>query len=236
MTVTETETGTMEKESKLDKATFETKAKTPEQESKVSSEEKIYTESQHEAIVHSLKSEHGRLLKEVEAERDSLKSQIMTKSNELEDVQADIGTLEKKIEDMSSDDPAKFDAVKELKALRQERRDLNTKLRGLDTREQQLTEREKKVNSFELEVLFETVADEYEDGDAARLKKAVSVFENPTEEQVRSIAESFWNKKAVVEEPKTPRPFGAITQGGGKSFKDASADDKLTEGFKQVNK
>ena len=218
--VTETKAGTMTEVKERAKATSEKEVKTPSSESRVSStdeEPKLYTQKQHEELVHAIMSEQGRKVKEVEVERDSLKAQIQTKETELQDNTEDIKRLEEKLDDLTKDDPDRFNVIKELKAARDERRQLKTRLSTLDDRETKLNEREKRVNSFEREVLIESIADEYKDGDAAKLKRAVSVFENPSEEQVRNIADVLWMKKAAEKEeetPKSPKIYSGKTEGG----------------------
>jgi hypothetical protein len=237
--VEESQLGTMTKEEEQAKAASEAKVKTPKEASKVSPDEdlKIFTQKQADALadakVHAVQSEAGRQVKEIGQERDALKSQIQTKDAELLSNADDIKSLEEKLDDMSKDDPARFDAVKELKAARDERRQLKTKLTSLDDRETNLGEREKKVNSFELEVLIESIADEYEDGDATKLKTAVSVFENPTDEQIRTIANIFWEKKAGGEgkKPKSLKPYSGKSEGGSGSLEGLSRKQLYTKAY-----
>jgi len=221
-------------------ASSESEVKTPEEASKVSpeGEQPIYTQKQADALIHAERSEWGRKVKEVESERDNLRSQIKTKESALEDVQAERETLEKRIDDLASDDPRKFDLMKLDKEFRKQERELKDRLRTLDDRETKLSEREKKVNSFEREVLIETIADEYEDGDAAKLKNAISGFENPTEEQIRTIADIFWKKKEEEEKekkPKAPKPYSGKNEGGSPYFtRTQIADRKFWEANREA--
>ena len=222
--VKERKSGTMSEAEKLAQATSKEKGKTPEETTTVSPEEEtpIYTQKQADALIHAARSEWGRQAKPIEEERDKLKSQIKTKETELEDIQAERETLNKQIEDLASDDPKKFDYIKRDRELRERERNTKNKISTLDDREAKLSEREKRVNSFEREVLIETIADEYEDGDSEKLKNAISGFENPTEEQIRTIADIFWKKKEEEEEkgkkPKAPKPYSGKSEGGSPYF------------------
>ncbi len=229
MGVMESKSGTMTKEEEQAKATSEKEVKTPEEASKVSPEEEtpIYSQKQADALIHAAKSEWGRQVKEVESERDNLKSQIKTKETELEDIQAERESLTKQIDDLTSDDPKKFDLIKKDRELRERERTTKSRISTLDEREAKLSEREKRVNSFEREVLIETIADDYEDGDAEKLKNAIGGFENPTEEQIRTIADIFWKKKEKEEKkPKAPKPYSGKNEGGSPYFTRAQIADR----------
>jgi len=240
LAVAEKEKGTMTLEKGQEKSTPESEVKTPESVSRVSPEEEeqpIYTQKQSEALIHAAKSEAGRQVKAIETERDNLKSQIATKESELGDIQSERDSLQQQIEDLSSDDPKKFDLIKRDKNLRDREREVNGKISTLDDREQKLSEREKKVSGFELEVLIESVADEYEDGDSAKLKKALSVFENPTEEQARNIADIIFTNKTegAEEKPKTIKPDSGKTRGGSTYFtREQIADRNFWEANKDA--
>jgi|GEM_PF-6730927 len=217
--------------------------KTPTDQSNVSPEQEqetpIYTQRQADALVHAAKSDAGRSLKEVEKERDGLKAQINAKESDLAEVQDERESLEKRIEELSSDDPKKLDLMKLERELRKQERELKSKIRTAEEKETSLTEREKKVSSFELEVTIETVSDEYDDGDSAKLKKALSVFESPTEEQVRNIAEVIFSKKKESDEPKSkaPKPYSGKTAGGTPYFtRTQIADRKFWEENKEAIK
>jgi len=209
---------------------LEAEGKTPE-EAKVSPEEEapIYSQKQADALVHAATSDWGRRVKDAETERDNLKSQIKTKETELEDIQAERESLNKQIDDLTSDDPKKFNLIKTDRELRGRESEARKRLATLDDREAKLSEREKRVNSFEREVLIESIADEYEDGDAAKLKNAISGFENPTEEQIRTIADIFWKKKEEEEKkkPKAPKPYSGKSEGGSPYFTRAEITDRV---------
>jgi len=228
-----TKTDVVEQEAKAKTSAEEVKA--PEAEKVSAEEERIYSQKQVDELIHAAKSDAGRLRTVAETERDTLKSQIMTKENELGDIQAERDSLRKDIEDMSSDDPKKFDLVKRDRELRSEQSKLKSRLTELDDRENKLSEREKKVSSFEMEVLIESVADEYKDGDSAKLKKALSAFENPTEEQVKNIGAILFSEKSEGEKAEKLKPDSGKSRGGSTYFtRTQIADRKFWEANKDA--
>lgn len=230
--VDESKKGTKVEEKGQAKVTPSTETVVPEPASKVSPEDEqpIYTQSQHDALAHAIRSEEGRTRKEVESERDNLRSQIKTRESELEDNQAERESLQKQLEDMSSDDPKRFDVVKKTRELMEQERELKKNTRSLEERETNLSVREKEVSSFRLAGLLEQIADDYEDGDSTKLKAAIGGIENLTEEQVRTIANTFWKKK--VEEPevpgskKAPKVYSGKSEGGSPYFTRAQISDR----------
>ena len=207
---TEPKSGTMTEAEGRSKVSPSTEVKTPA-EGKVSpegEEPRIYTQKQASELVHAARSEDGRQIRDLTAK-------LAAKEVALADNTAEIETLQAKFDNLAKDDPEKFDVVKELKAARDERRQLKADRASL-------TERERRVNTFELEVLIETIAGEYEDGDAARLTEAVSVFDNPKEEQIRKLADIIWPKATAESEsekrPKAPKPYSGKSEGGSHTY------------------
>ena len=216
----------------------EGKGGTPTIERDVSSQEEqpSLTQSQHESIVHALKSDWGRKVKDIEVERDNLTTQMGTSQSQLEDIQTERDNLQQQIEDLSSNDPQKYDLVKKDKELRDNQRRLKARITELDSRETKLGERETKVSSFEREVLVESIADEYEDGDSAKLKKAVEVFDKPTEEQIRTMAAIIFSAKTGGAEPegRSPlKPDSGKSRGGSTYFTRTQIADRA---FWEANK
>ena len=197
----------------------EAEGKTPEGGKEVSAgEERLYTQKQLDAFIHATKSETGRTAKELERERDTLKAQLASKEGELEDNANDIADLQKKLEDMSSDDPKRFDALKELTAARNERRQLKTRERELEAKEGANAERIAKADAFEVEVLCESIADEYEGGDSKILHSICKTAGVKDEEAIRNLADTLWSKqKATSKKAKEPlKTYSGYTEGGGK--------------------
>jgi len=214
--VTEIEPGTMPDAKGIEAP--EAKGKTPAPR-KVSPEDELrYSQNQLDDFVQRATSEAGRLKKEAEMERDTLKSQIQTKESELGSIQAERDSLQTQIEGLTENDPKKFDLVKQDKQLRERERTLTASLGTLEERERKVAEREEKVNSFNASVLIETIADEYEGGDTAQLKKMCATAGATTEESIREVATILWGKaKAPSGEKKTPpvKKVPGNTEGGG---------------------
>jgi len=190
--------------------------KTPEKAGTVSPEKEtpLYTQSQLDALVQSGRSELGRKLKAVEVERDTIKTKNSELETNIEDIQGERDSLETEIEELAKGDPRKFDLVKKDKELRQKERDLKGKLTDVESRESVLNEKEKKINSSNMESLMGTVAGEYDDGDKTRLGKMVSTYDNPSEEKVREIAAIMFTRKAGSPKLPTPNAYKGITDGG----------------------
>jgi len=238
MTVTDTtKTGTMPDSEGA--KTPSDKGGTPETERGVSSdkgEQPLYTQSQADALIHAVRSDWGRKLKDIEVERDNLKTQVGTVQSSLDEIQSERDNLQQQIEDLSSNDPQKYDLVKKDKDLRDKQRQLKGRISELDDRETKLGEREGKVSSFEREVLVESIADEYEDGDSAKLKKAVEAFDKPTEEQIRTMAGIIFSGKTAGGETAAKKPLKADSgksRGGSTYFTRTQIADR---GFWEANR
>lgn len=129
--VTETKAGTIPKAEGNNSP--EAEGKTPSDASKVSSESTPkYTEAELKAAVHAAKSEAGREKQTLELERDGFKTKLEAKEEELVGNTAELEKLQTKLEDMSSDDPDRYDVVKELKAAREERKQLKADRQALE--------------------------------------------------------------------------------------------------------
>lgn len=222
------------------------KGKTPDEASKVSPEQEplVYTQAQAEVLMHAAKSEAGRELTDVRTERDNLKGRIETAEKQISDMEAERESLQSQIEDLSSNDPAKFDLIKRDKDLRDKIRQHEANVKALGDREKAISEREKEHAAFKFDVDIETVVDEYEDGDSTRLRNALRLFENPTEEQIRSVADSLFGQKAESSEseskgaeppPTKPvkKPDSGKSRGGSTYFTRSQIADRA---FWEANK
>ena len=76
--------------------------------------------------------EHKAELTLVTSERDSLKGQIATKDSELEDIAEERKGLQSQIDDLTSDDPEKFNLVKKERGLRERESTLKAEKRTLE--------------------------------------------------------------------------------------------------------
>ena len=216
MAVTDTDTGTMTETEGT--KTPEAEVKTPATEKQVSPEdEPKYSQKQLDLMLQQATSEAGRQRIEAEVERDNLKSQIQTKESAVVDIQAERDSLQTQIEGLTENDPKKFDLVKKDRELKERERQHKENLRILEERETKVNARAEKADAFDAEILMETIAEEYEDGDKAQLVKMCSTAGAKTEETIRQVAEILWGKaKTPKAEKKAPlKKVTGDTKGGG---------------------
>ena len=231
MTVETTTPGTMPKAEGTKPP--EVGGKTPETGKVSSGEEKLYTQKQLDAFIHAAKSEAGRTAKEVEKERDTLKSQLTSKESEIEDIHSERESLQKQIEDLSSNDPKKFDLIKKDRELRERERKAKQKERDLEAKERANADRIAKADAFEVELLCEAVADEYEGGDSKILHSICKTAGVKDEGAIHNLADTLWSKQtSPSKEGKEPlKTYSGYTEGGGKE----SIEDLLKVNVKNLS-
>jgi len=187
-----------------------------------------YTKEQVDRAIQLDRMERGRDWKVLETERDSLKSQLRTKENELSNIGEEREELQKQIDDLSSKDPEVFNLMKKDKELRDKERKLKTDAQTLDVEKQTYSERFKKAETFERDVRIQEIADGYEGGDFSKLKDLCDSIEVKTDEQIMKVAETLWDKK-VVEPP--VKPYSGMTSGGTIDLSALSPDEKILYGL-----
>ena len=194
-----------------------TKAGTPATEKVSPEDEPKFSQNQLDLMLQQATSEAGRLRKDAETERDTFKSQIQTKETELGDIQSERDTLQTEIEGLTENDPKKFNLVKQDRQLREREQKLTTDQTALEVREADVNTRLGKAEAFEAEVLMETVADEFEDGDKAQLVKMCTAAGAKTDETIRQIANILWGKAKTPTGEKKPslKKVSGETKGGG---------------------
>ena len=213
-------TGTTPEAKGQTKVTPEVKGETPEP-AKISPEApQSYSQEEVEKLLHTLKSESGREKKELEVKVSTLEKQLSSKTDELAENTAEIEKLEARIDDLSKDDPERITANKELKAAKEERKQLKT--------DRETLEGERATHAESIKIAYDTlreisiwgIAEEYDNGDAVKLKDLCDTFEIKSEEQIRKAADKLWTKKTIepaLAKPATPplKLFSGVTQGGG---------------------
>uniref|UniRef100_A0A6M3J3R1 Scaffolding protein n=4 Tax=viral metagenome TaxID=1070528 RepID=A0A6M3J3R1_9ZZZZ len=207
MAVTKEAEGTMVEDKGI--KTPEPKAKTPEVEKEVSpkkeeEEPKLYSQKQLDTMVHMATSDAGRVKKELEKERDEAKTEAAKLKSELEDNAEDIKQLEAKLDDITSDDPKRFDVVKELREARELKRTLKQATDDLAAEVKTHEETVRLAKDTMLEISIWEIATEYTGGDPVKLKDLCSTFNATSEEQVRKVADTMWVKgEPAKAEPQT---------------------------------
>ena len=198
--VTESTTGTMAEAEGT--STPEAEVKTPEPASKVSPKEEkekveekpTVTQSQLQEFIHTATSEAGRLKIDADTERDTAKSEVTRLTSELEGTTEDIKNLEAKLDDMASEDPKKFDVVKELKEARELKGKLKTATDDLASEVKVHEGTVKSANDTMLEIAIWEVATEYKGGDPVRLKALCVTLGVTDEAKLREVAGNLWEK------------------------------------------
>jgi len=208
-----------------------------------------YTKEQVQKFVSDALAEQGRKhkaeLEPIITERDTLKSKL----TELSDIQDDRTDLQRRIDELANDDPAKFNLVKKENELRERERKLN---KDIGEREKKLTESEskhaeriKKADSVEREASILEIVEGYENGDADRLGDAITTFETTfgikvtSDEQIRKVADTLWTKKATgPPKPEVPplKPFSGTTDGGSEDTSNLSPREKIELGIEKLKK
>jgi len=173
---------------------------TPVTASKVSSPEqaKTYSTEEVEAIAHAIRSDAGRERVAIEKERDSLKAEVAKITADLEDNATEIEKLQGNLDNMSSDDPEKFDLAKELKAAREERKQLRADKASLETEKRSHADELKLASDTLREIAIFDIATEYQNANPEKLKTLCETFNASSQEQIRKVADTLWLKKGIV--------------------------------------
>ena len=194
---------------------------------------RTYTQVEVDNLLRDTKREAGRAQKTVEVERDSLRGQVRLHENKLSDLEVERENLDKRIEELSSKDPELNNLEKRAKQIREMERKAQAKANDAETKVLEFGERIKRAETFEVERLAEQIAEDYEGGDGGKLKSLCETLGTATEEKIRAIADTLWNKKGVI--PATPgatvqssKPYTGVTGGGGPEKTD---EQKLKERY-----
>jgi len=174
--------------------------------------------------------EHKAVFDPIVKERDTYKSQVENNTSDLEENKAEIVTLQSRIDDLASGDPDRFNAVKEMRALKDRGRQLQVRERELQDKERTHGERIKKAEGLEREVLILEIAEGYEGASAEKLTALCSTFNATSDEQIRKVADTLWGKKTTVI-PETPpvTPFSGKTQGGSDNLANLPPAERVKE-------
>jgi len=197
-----------------------------------------YTREQMQKLVSDALAEQGRkhkdALEPIIKERDTFKSQADT----LEEKDAEIGRFEQLIDDLSSDDPQRFDAIEELKAAREERKQLLADRKAFETEQKAYGETVKVAQNTLREITIWEFAAEYEGGDPIKLKELCDTFEAKSDERIRQVADSLWGKKTTGEpsESLPMKTYSGITKGGSDGLGGLPAKERIKEADRRLRK
>lgn len=183
---------------------------------------KTLTQADAERLVQLGKMDAGRKQKEAEVERDGFKAQTKDLTSQIEDSAEAIKKLETQVDDLTSEDPKRFDAIKELREARAERQTLKADRRTLEADKQALETEYKPDRETRHETTIFGIAAKYEGGDHVRLKELCDLTGATSEEQIVKVADTMWTKKSA--ETPSLKPFSGKTTGGTGDFVTISFD------------
>ena len=221
-TVIQTEAGAEAKAAEQAKVSSAEEAKVPAKEKVSSTEEepRLYTQKQLDDLVHMAKSEAGRDRKALEVERDQFKSKAEKLETQITDIQTERDKLQSDLEEMSADDPKKFDIIKRDRELREQQRINQAKADELAETEKASAEKIRIASETMLEINIWEIAAEYKSSDPVKLKDLCSTFGATSEEQIRKVADTMWEKenpapKTEAEKQEALKLVSGKTSGGG---------------------
>ena len=237
--VTENKAGTMLESEEQTKVASSDGSKTPDNVSKVSSDNTPkFTQSELELAIHAARSEGGRDWKVLETERNTLKAQLQTKESELADLADERVKLEKRIDELASNDPEVYNLEKKAKELRNAESKLKDDRRAEEAKWQANAERVKSAEDTLREVAIWEITTEYKGGDAVKLKELCDIFQASSDEQIRKVADTLWGK--IATEPlvsSSSKPYSGRTSGGTGFIRNKeNPDETLKQGFKELQK
>jgi len=187
---------------------------------------------EHEDKVAAVGADWGRKYKTLEKENATLKSQLETNQSLIKDNQDRQAKLEEQISELSKDDPDKLRLTQKLRDLESKEKQLKTDRDEFLKTQESYKDRIAKAEKFEVELLATQIAEDYENGDSARLARIADKLADKSEATIREIADSLWTKKQADKPPEPPKPFSGVTSGGaGKltfnQIKNMTPDEKV---------
>ena len=197
---------------------------------------RTYNQDEVDRLVQLARMEAGREQKAIEVERDHFKTQSQITESKLADTQEELASLEKRIEELSSNDPELNNLEKRAKQLREQERGLKTGLHTLEAAQQIHSQQLTEAQGLDQLITIWQVAEEYGNPDdlVDKLADLCGTLEAVTEEKIRAVAQSLWGKKPAIPSVK---PYSGVTSGGrGFSRDKANPDATLKQGFKELKK
>ena len=204
-----------------DKAKAPPKAKETTPPTKESSP-KTYTQDDmdkaKEEAVHNALMKAGRDWKTLEIERDSL-------SKQLADQKSEADKLSIQLDELASENPDKFNVVKKFRELDEWEKKLNhdkEEHNGLIKQERETMAAEKQTHQAVIQMAISTqreidafeTAEEFQGGDAPKLKALAETMGADTKEKIRKIAETLWTAKTPVNPENPLKLDSGLTIGG----------------------
>lgn len=165
--------------------------------------EEEYTKGISDAVT-KVGREHKVELRALTTERDTFKGQADQFSKQRQSLTVQINELTQQMVELTKDHPEGINWVKK-------RQEMQTKLDQLTDKESQLEQREQTATKMmgeaievKLEIAAFTVAKDYENGDAVKLKSLAARMKLTSEDDVRELADTIWPKKVSQNAPFNP--------------------------------
>lgn len=197
---------------------------------------KTHTNEEVNRLIQLARMDRGREIKEVEVERDALKTQVSSKESELADVREERQRLQTQIEDLTSDDPQKFNIVKKDRELREQERKLEKDTVTLEANKKANKDRVELATTTLREIAIWETAGNYDGGSPVKLKDLCDLMEATSEEQIVAVAETLWAKKGKGTETSPLKPFTGRTSGGAEDLSGLSPRKKIERGLIEQSK
>ena len=192
--------------------------------------ERTYTESEYKRAVGTAGQKLKADLDAVTAERDTLRGQLATITEEITEAKASIEDLTKQIDVEAGEDP-------ERKGLIKLRKDKEAELKALKVERAAVAETAKENIKFKRDQLVYAVADEY-GTDYDRFMANADRLKANDRESLVAVAETMGLKlKVEVESEIEPHiPASGKTSGGGIDLDALSPREKIEKGLEQKKK
>ena len=214
---------------KVEKPSLGKKEPSPEQ------EPKTLTAVEAERLAQLARMDAGRAQTVAETERDGFKVQNETLTTQVEQLNQSIKELEARIDDLTSDDPKRFEAVKELREAKAERITLKADRKTLEADKQANVAMVATANDTIREIAIWEISANYEGGDPVKLKDLCDIFGAKSQEDISKVADTLWPKKPKTPETQPLVPFSGRTGGGVGFIPDAkNPSETLKHGFRDT--
>lgn len=184
--------------------------------------------------------EHKVVVEAITSERDTLKSGLAERQTTLESSQSERDTLKTQLDNLTKDAPEKFDLVTRDNELRAQEKKIKDDLKTLTTEQGTHAEKLKLADDVTREITVIAVATDYKDSNMAKLSDLCNQLNLNTEEQIRKVADSLWEKTVTeekLEEKKQTtqmKPTIGVTMGGKEDHSGDTPDDKIKEGLAKL--
>ena len=171
-----------------------------------------------EEAVHNALMKAGRDWKTLEIERDSLSKQLGEQKSEAD-------KLSIQLDELASENPDKFNVVKKFRELDEREKKLNRdddEHKNRIKQEREAMDAEKRTHQATIQMAISTqreidafeIAEEFQGGDAPKLKALAETMGADTKEKIRKIAETLWTPKIPAETESPLKLDSGLTIGG----------------------